>query len=146
MAIQIYALVDPVTREVHYVGKSTDPRKRLSFHLSKKSLTTDNPKNRWLRSLLSKGLRPLLIVLQTVTNGKWAEAERAWIVQGRMIGWPITNTSDGGEGVLENTPETVKAQRQRVRRRVSLSFKPKQYKRKTARKKVSNKKKSNDKI
>lgn len=102
----IYGLVDPISREIRYVGKSTNPHDRLKLHLSKKSLTTNSAKNIWLRSLLSKGLRPILVVLQSVPEDKWAEAERAWIVQGRMIGWQITNTSDGGEGVLPKTPET----------------------------------------
>jgi hypothetical protein len=102
----IYALCDPKTLEVRYVGKSNTPHKRLSFHLNKKSLSTDNAKNFWLRGLLTKGVRPILVVLQMVTGDRWAEAERAWIVTFRMVGAHLTNTSDGGEGVLPPTPET----------------------------------------
>jgi hypothetical protein len=102
----IYALVDPTTREVRYIGKSTDPTKRLSFHLAKRSLKTNNPKNLWIRSLVAKDLKPILVVLQKCSDDKWAEAERAWIVTFRMIGADVTNTSDGGEGVLAPTPET----------------------------------------
>src|SRR6266566_4630373 len=102
----IYGLADPITREIRYVGKATDLQKRLSFHLSKRSLRTNSPKNIWIRSLLYKELKPIIIVLQKCSVDSWAECERAWIVTFRMVGANITNISDGGEGVLEKTPET----------------------------------------
>ena len=104
--VYIYGLVDPTTMQIFYIGKSTNPLQRLKHHISKRSLKTDSPKNLRIRTILKSDLKPILVILQKTTESTWAEAERAWIVQGRMIGWPITNTSDGGEGVLDRTPET----------------------------------------
>ena len=124
----IYALVDPITGEIRYVGKSTDPTKRLSFHLSKRSLKTNSPKNLWIRKLLDKGLRPLLVILQKCDPNKWAEAERGWIVMFRMVGAELTNTSDGGEGVLEKTPETPTVRYKRKLPRPTTKLYPKKRK------------------
>lgn len=104
-SIWIYALCDPNTLRVRYVGKSNNPKERLSGHLSERSLRAGNEKNAWLKSLLLQGLRPVLIILQEITHGCWAEAERAWICLFRMQGCSLTNTSDGGEGVLDQQTE-----------------------------------------
>lgn len=127
----IYALVCPITREVRYVGKATDPLKRLSFHLSKRSLKSNSPKNVWIRSLLDRELKPVLIVLQRCAPENWAECERAWIVTFRMIGANITNISDGGEGVLEKTPETPTVRYKRRRPAAKLYPKKATWKKKT---------------
>lgn len=123
----IYALVDPRSLVVRYVGQSTDPLKRLSLHLAPRSLKVENARNRWLRELLSLSLRPICVILQTPAPERWADAERAWIVQGRMIGWELVNTSDGGEGVLEVTPETyiAQAQERASQKRAAPDGKPK---------------------
>jgi hypothetical protein len=105
-SVAIYGLADPRTGAIRYVGKSVQPFARLDYHLAPRSRRVDNVKNRWLNELLAAGLKPTLIILQWVTDANWAERERAWICQGRMIGWDLVNTSDGGEGVLPNTPES----------------------------------------
>lgn len=103
--VYIYGLADPNTLRIRYVGKSNNPKERLTGHLSERSLHTKNEKNAWLRSLLEQGLRPVLIILQEITHGCWAEAERAWICILRMQGCKLTNTSDGGEGILDQDPQ-----------------------------------------
>jgi hypothetical protein len=111
----IYALVDPTTLLVRYVGKTNSPHSRLRAHTSAKSLESPSHKNNWIKSLLAKRLMPIMVILQVVPFDNWAEAERAWIVQFRMIGANLTNFSDGGEGVLEPTPETITRKRPRPR-------------------------------
>jgi hypothetical protein len=101
--VYIYALCDPVTMRIRYVGKSNNPNERFSSHLSERSLKVKNEKNAWIKSLLEQGMKPVMIILQEVTHGCWAEAERAWICLLRMQGCIITNSSDGGEGILDQT-------------------------------------------
>src|SRR5438874_480843 len=50
----IYALVDPVTRFVRYVGKSEEPQERTTVHCNDKSRTH---RANWIRSILAKGIR-----------------------------------------------------------------------------------------
>ncbi len=97
----IYALVDPITEYVRYVGKANKPDYRLKMHLTPAELSDTSHKNSWLKSLLSKGEKPNLIILESTSKSSWQEAERRWISHYRSIAdYPIlTNTTDGGEGV-----------------------------------------------
>jgi len=59
-------------------------------------------KNNWIKSLLSRGVRPVIEVVQEFdTYTPLNEAERFWIVQFRALGFRLTNGTDGGEGVPE---------------------------------------------
>ncbi|MBF0553237.1 MAG: GIY-YIG nuclease family protein [Nitrospirae bacterium] len=57
----IYALVDPISIEMRYIGKSTNPHKRLSRHLIDKQRTH---KTSWIQSLRNKGLKPIYCILE----------------------------------------------------------------------------------
>lgn len=99
----IYGLVDPRDRVIRYVGKSVRPMERLANHMNEKSRTW---RTNWLRGLRAAGLRPTLIVLEVVHGGaKWQLRERAWIAAGRLRGWPLTNCTNGGDGVPGLPPE-----------------------------------------
>lgn len=93
---------------MHYVGKSScgfgRPRKR---HLA---LCGD-----WTRELRAAGFNYEIVVLELVADPKsvgvqcwwWTgknttalcDAERWWIAFGRALGWPLTNLTDGGDGI-----------------------------------------------
>ncbi len=90
----IYALIDPRTDIIRYIGKSDDPHRRLSEHLS---LLSSTYKARWLAQLAAAGLLPEIRVLEECVVGAWEERERWWIKLGRLI-WPLTNATAGGEG------------------------------------------------
>lgn len=107
----IYALNDPETGECRYVGKADDPHDRLfgdSGHLYDSKNKTHHCAN-WIRSLVTRGLRPLLEILQEVPKTEWELWERAWIKASRKIGMDLTNCTDGGEGLSSGykfSPET----------------------------------------
>lgn len=97
--VSIYALVDPRSDEVRYIGKAVDPERRLRSHLAPSQLDhSRSHKNSWLKGLLSEGLRPVLQILETVDDVDANEAERNWIAAYRWLGARLTNGTDGGDG------------------------------------------------
>lgn len=93
----IYALLDPRTAAVRYVGKSVNPRRRLQSHCSAKAVAKQTHTACWLRSLLDVGLSPSLVIIDGGRGNGHAAAERAWIAEYRRRGAHLTNHSDGGE-------------------------------------------------
>lgn len=107
--VYIYALVDPRTNAIRYIGKSVRPRQRRSNHLQERPTCH---RTRWLASLRREGLQPVMLILQRLRDGDdWQSVERDWIAYGRAQGWPLTNSTDGGDGVPNLPPES----RERIR-------------------------------
>lgn len=92
----IYGLQDPRDGQFYYIGKSDTPETRLQQHL--KDRTSNRDKVAWLDGLKVAGLEPELIILEKTDMQKWGEAERRWIANGHMDGWPLTNIQRGGSG------------------------------------------------
>lgn len=92
----IYALVDPNTELVRYIGWTYNAEKRLKSHiLTARRLKTH--KGYWITSLLDSSQIPRMIILES-GDQDWEEAEKRWIAYHRSIGSPLTNATDGGEG------------------------------------------------
>ena len=128
----IYALTDPRTEAIRYVGWAYDPVRRLDEHISK-CYKEQNHKACWIRSLVSSGIYPELVILSENT-GDWASSERGWIAFFRATGADLTNGTDGGEGAAgavlsEETKRKISAARlgtkasEATRRTLSLSHK-----------------------
>jgi hypothetical protein len=98
--IVIYGLYDPRNGELRYIGKTAHDRmtRRLWEHRSEAALKENNPRNRWLRSLLRLGLSPEMRVIEETTEAAWQECECRWISYFRHAGACLTNTTEGGEG------------------------------------------------
>ena len=97
----IYALIDPETAQMRYVGKSNDPIRRLGRHLSTARMDTKigNKKfEKWLLELVARGHRPGIVVLETIEHIRWKDAERYWISQLRAAGFALLNVHPGGAG------------------------------------------------
>lgn len=108
--IFIYGLFDPESGMIRYIGKSIRPEERLRNHMQDKSKCH---RSHWLRSLKSKGMKPGMIFLEQVSGEwPWQESERFWISYGKRNGWPLTNNTDGGDGVPGLPAET----RERMRK------------------------------
>jgi hypothetical protein len=63
----IYALVDPLTSTVRYIGCTTNPKSRRSCHLSP-SAWGRKAKIEWTNELLAQNLKPDFVVLSTTNN------------------------------------------------------------------------------
>ena len=86
----IYALIDPRTRQIRYVGQTDDLSKRLQQHIMDKSNT---PKTEWIKGLLAANLRPDIIQLAQIEDEDNAHMiEYRWVYFGRKNGWELTNT------------------------------------------------------
>jgi len=100
--IFIYALIDPISNEIRYIGKSMNPLKRLTQHLCQVKNNTKTHKRAWLKSLLDKGLKPNIKILEVTSKNNWEFVEKSLI---KFYNNKITllNLTPGGEGVPKGT-------------------------------------------
>lgn len=109
----IYALVDPSTKEIRYIGKSSKGLARARQHNlnSKDTLNTNPHKLNWLKKLDSQGLSPTHIILKDLTalcldkskeeiTEILSNEEITLIREHREAGCNLVNATDGGEGAL----------------------------------------------
>lgn len=62
----------------------------------------DTYKARWIRKILRSGTMYGIRVLEECSDFETVVvAEIRWIDEGRKRGWPLTNTTDGGEGAAQ---------------------------------------------
>lgn len=91
----IYALFDPRTLDLRYVGKSIRPAERLTNQMNEQASTY---RCHWMQELRSLSLRPVQVILGSVPEG-WQAVERAYIAAARHLTTRLVNGTDGGDGV-----------------------------------------------
>jgi hypothetical protein len=92
----VYALSDPRTKCVRYVGKSTWGLRRAQ---TTRACPTNAPFREWMTGLRSVGLNATISILEELPDASWLDdAESFWIAQGRGLGWPLVNLAKGGPG------------------------------------------------
>lgn len=101
----IYALCEPHSRMVRYIGKADRPAYRFKQHL-RQSVRAKTHLGNWLRSLLSLGEKPALVVLREVPDAHREIAEERYIRIARSLGMKLVNGTDGGDGCHRPPPET----------------------------------------
>lgn len=99
----IYGLADPVSGVIRYIGKSVNPIGRLKGHL--RFIKPHTRKEAWIVSLRNLELKPSLIILEEIHPEESSSREIFWIAKYRSMGFDLTNGTDGGEGVLNPSPE-----------------------------------------
>ena len=85
----IYGLVDPLTREIRYVGATTHLHPRLAAHLSGSS--SPPAVRQWLRGLGARRGDVLAVVLERCAATRKQALERWWIQVLRARGAPLLN-------------------------------------------------------
>lgn len=110
----IYALHDE-SGAVRYVGMTMHTlERRLAVHLSEaRTSQRQYHRLRWIRKMMTAGTVPSIRLIETCSAQEMPERERYWIREYRQLGARLTNSSDGGEGMLNPTPE--------VRRKLSIA-------------------------
>lgn len=94
----IYALADPDTDEVRYVGKADSVKERYASHLREAKQGKQSYKCAWIRQILTKQQKPKLIILEEVSLEDWKKAEIYYIAEFKKLGHNLTNIAKGGEG------------------------------------------------
>ena len=96
---------DPVKR-VRYVGRTLYPDRRLRAHRTTALGGERTARACWMRSVYASGGDVLLEPVELVNRGEVVQAEIAWIAHFRALGCRLINLTDGGEGLLNPSPET----------------------------------------
>ena len=100
----IYALLEPTTLEVRYIGKTINPKNRLVGHINE-SKYFDHYRARWIKSLTSKGLKPLFKILKICPLIEFVKYETEFIKlysSGRLV-----NSDETGQGNVGRRQEIV---------------------------------------
>lgn len=96
----IYILVDPKTNKVRYVGQTTKKlEQRLSSHINKARNTPNRTthKNTWIKSLIKEDLKPIIKLIEIVSEDEWKEKEKYYIKKYKELGEDLLNLSEGGD-------------------------------------------------
>lgn len=93
----IYALCEPGSSIVRYVGMTTHMAKRLRAHVSGSRRHPSRLGN-WLRDLMSENLRPALRLVMETSRASWRADEARCIRVARQLGYDLVNGNNGGGG------------------------------------------------
>ena len=112
---EIYALLEPDTGAIRYIGKARNSMHRFDRHMKDRN-RRDYPVYRWINKLVSEGKSPDMIVLEVSDN--WPEAERRLIELSRARGCRLLNVAEGG-----NAPYCSDEQRATNGRKLNAALK-----------------------
>lgn len=107
MKIFIYALQNPVTEEIRYIGKTKNPKMRFHNHMNKRH-NEKTHKTNWIESLKKQNIRPIMIIIDEVSEEDWKFWERYWISQFITWGFSLVNHTSGGEGSIMGNKTSFK--------------------------------------
>src|SRR5665213_2971556 len=93
----IYVLIDPVSNEIRYVGKTTNPRGRLRQHINHAKRGERTHRDNWINVLLRNGSEPVFETIDVVSDAYWDKAEQKWVSLFKNSGCRLTNMTEGGD-------------------------------------------------
>lgn len=97
----IYGLLDPNTKELRYIGYTSNQKSRYMAHHSLSKLRIISHKNNWIKSLIAKDQKAEMIILERYqTAVELLEAEIDLIAYYKFIGCNLTNSTLGGDGFI----------------------------------------------
>lgn len=93
--VYIYALCEPDTNEIRYIGQTVNLQARLHDHKYQKNGGNEG-KREWLRELGNRGLKPVVRVLAEVSAADAETAEGDAIAQAITDGAKLLNRAEVG--------------------------------------------------
>ena len=93
--VTIYLLTEPDGGVGRYVGQTVDLKRRFIQHLYPYDETHNT---NWIKSLLRQGKKPGMEILAIIDAENADDAEKAYIAAFKMMGFKLTNGTDGGDG------------------------------------------------
>jgi len=82
--MKIYGLVCPTSNQIRYIGITRySLEKRLSEHLKENKSKTH--KQKWIKSLLKKELKPTIVLICVADESNWIELEKFYIKEIEII-------------------------------------------------------------
>lgn len=87
--VDIYALADPRTGDIRYVGSTRNSKQRLNSHLYADK--SSRLRTQWIRELRERGLKPELLLLETTEETKRIQREHHWYKHFKARGHDLLN-------------------------------------------------------
>lgn len=128
----IYVLIDPLVRKCRYIGKTIkSAQTRLNQHIADAKIGRKSHKNNWIRKLLKTGNIPEIKIIACDLESRLSELEKSYIKEFRQEGHPLTNGTDGGEGISgwHHSEETRQKLSQAAQNRLPISQETREKKR-----------------
>lgn len=129
-AIFIYILWDPRNNNKCYIGQTVNLKERYHSHVYHNS-KTHTKKTSWIVSLRKRNLKPVLEVLDEVSENEWRFWEMHYISLYKSWGFELMNSDNGGSGRdrgFKHKQETKDNQRNMFNSLYALGWKPQKEK------------------
>lgn len=106
--IYFYALKDPFTNKIRYIGQTVDPGNRYRNHIYEAKKNNKNHKERWIIQLIRKNSKPIMEILweDIMTANEANNFETDMIQFYKDEGCELTNSEDRARNtpIVETTP------------------------------------------
>jgi len=113
----IYVLIDPKDGSVRYVGKTSNPKSRLSGHITEcKKEKYKHRRANWIRSLLIENLKPIIKFIKVCPLNDFEKVEEHYISVFKSD--KLTNSDETGQGNKNRIKEVLIRQSQNSGRTV----------------------------
>jgi hypothetical protein len=113
----IYGLVDPRDNKIRYIGKTKYPKHRLSGHITEsKNIKIINYRIKWIRKLISIGLKPNIIFLKVCSISDFIKYETEYIKL--YSNNSLTNSDETGQGNTNRKREVLIRQSENSGKRI----------------------------